>query len=150
MNDHLALLPMILPKAIAWAEAQSKLILAHGVPLDAASIDDARSVGVANPEAIRIAQVTGMPLPEDAELRMLALSTGLLGQETVGLTLGHGIFILRGHASRRLFTHEFRHVHQYEQAGSIGAFLRAYLDQILDAGYWDAPFERDAREHEMP
>ncbi len=42
----------------------------------------------------------------------------------------------------RLLRHEFRHVHQYEKAGSISAFLPIYLGQI------DAPLEADARAHE--
>ena len=149
MNDHFAILPAILPKAIAWAEAQSTHILAQGTPLDAAGIEDARRVGVANPEAIRIMVLSRMPLPDDEGLRLLAGDTGLLGTGTLGLTLGHGIFILDGYASRPLLTHEFRHVHQYEQAGSIGAFLRTYLEQIFTVGYEDAPLERDARAHEL-
>jgi hypothetical protein len=148
-TDLIELLPTMLPKAIAWAEAQSQLILAQGAPLGDQDIEDARTVGVANPQAVRIAIVPRMPLPEDADLRTLALDTGLLGPETTGLTLGHGILILRGQESRPLFTHELRHVHQYEQAGSIAAFLRAYLEQISSVGYWDAPFERDARAHEL-
>lgn len=50
MNVLAAVLPMILPKAIAWAEAQSRLIMEHGFPLTAAGITDARTVGVATPE----------------------------------------------------------------------------------------------------
>lgn len=51
--------------------------------------------------------------------------------------------------SVRLVTHELRHVHQYETAGSIAAFLPVYLQQILDYGYAHAPLEMDARAHEQ-
>lgn len=149
MSDPNAELQKIIPKAIAWAEAQCNFIMAHGVPLSAPDIADARTVGVLSPEKIRIVFVTSMPLPNDDELRPVALAEGMLGPDTAGLTLGHGIFILKGHESRRLFTHEFRHVHQYERAGSIESFLLEYLDQVFTLGYWDAPLEMDARAHEL-
>jgi hypothetical protein len=66
----------------------------------------------------------------------------------VGLTLGHSIFICRGHQTRRLLSHELRHVHQYEANGSIAEFLPMYLQQIAEVGYANAPFEIDARAHE--
>lgn len=149
MSDRNAELQKILPKAIAWAEDRSDFIMTHGVPLSAQDIADARTVGVSSPEKIRIVVVTSMPLPDDDELRSVALALGMLGPATAGLTLGHGIFILQGHESRRLFTHELRHVYQYERAGSMESFLLEYLDQVLTIGYWDAPLEMDARAHEL-
>jgi len=77
-----------------------------------------------------------------------ALGTGLLGPGMVGLTLGYGVYICRGHGTVRLLSHEFRHVYQYERAGSIAAFLPVYLHQIATVGYYNAPFEIDARAHE--
>ena len=67
----------------------------------------------------------------------------------VGLTLGYSIFIVNGHVNDRLLSHELRHVQQYERAGSIAAFLPTYLSQIVDLGYENAPFEIDARAHEI-
>jgi hypothetical protein len=67
----------------------------------------------------------------------------------LGLTLGHSIFIVRGHKDRRLLSHELRHVHQYEHHGSIAAFLPVYLQQIVEVGYANAPLEADARAHEI-
>jgi hypothetical protein len=42
--------------------------------------------------------------------------------------------------------HEFRHVYQVERAGSMEAFLKTYLEQIVEFGYDDAPWEVEARE----
>jgi hypothetical protein len=39
-------------------------------------------------------------------------------------------------------------VHQYEEAGSIAAFLATYLEQIVTFTYAHAPLELDARRHE--
>jgi hypothetical protein len=66
----------------------------------------------------------------------------------VGITFGHGIYIREGTVSNRLVSHELRHVHQYEAAGSIAAFLATYLQQIVTVGYDNAPLELDARAHE--
>ena len=144
-----AVLPGLVPKAIAWAEAQAALVAQAGRPLDGAMLAVARSVGVQQPERIRIAEVTHLPLPLDAHLRKAALVSGLLGPSTLGLTLGYGIFICSKHVGVRLLSHEFRHVHQYEAAGSIATFLPAYLDQIAAVGYRNAPYEVDARTHEV-
>ena len=66
-----------------------------------------------------------------------------------GLTLGYSILICHGQMCRRLLSHECRHVFQYEQAGSIASFLPRYLESVIQVGYWDCPFERDARAHEL-
>jgi hypothetical protein len=80
---------------------------------------------------------------------MAAQQTGLLGPGMVGLTLGHTVFIILGCKTVQLLSHELRHVHQYEQFGSIAAFLPVYLAQIVEVGYDNAAFEVDARSHEV-
>ena len=88
-------------------------------------------------------------MPEDRELQAAAVQTGLLGPHMAGLTLGYSVFVRRGHDTWQLLSHEFRHVAQYERAGSIADFLPVYLRQIVEAGYFNAPLEKDAREHEI-
>ena len=148
MFDLAAELPRLLPKAIAWAEAEAAQARTLGAPLDAPGLGLARAVGVRKPELVRIVELDSLPLPTDPELRFAALQTGLLGPGMIGLTLGYSIFILRGQSSNRLVSHECRHVHQYEAAGSIARFLPVYLQQIVLHGYDRAPFELDARAHE--
>ena len=74
---------------------------------------------------------------------------GFLTEETIGLTLGYGIYIKQGYLTTRLLSHELRHVHQYEQAGSAKAFLSRYISEIMRFGYMDSPYEVDARNHEV-
>ena len=148
MSDLAAALPRLLPKAIAWAEREAAAALTSGVPLSATGVRLAEHVGVCRPEFVRVVEAASLPFPADAELALVATQTGLLGPDMVGLTLGHAVFVLKGHASNRLISHECRHVHQYEVAGSIAAFLPLYLDQIAAFGYDEAPFEVDARAHE--
>ena len=142
------ILAAILPKAIAWAEARSTEILASGVPLSDIGRRLAHLAGVNRPDRVRVSEVASIPFPDDPELREATLAAGLLGPGTIGLTLGYGIYIRAGHSSNRLVSHECRHVHQYEEAGSIAAFLPVYLEQILSVGYTAAPLEVDARAHE--
>ncbi|MBY4870002.1 hypothetical protein DIE14_29950 [Burkholderia sp. Bp9017] len=149
MIDLADILPSALPDAVAWAAAQAAHGLARGVPLTPAQADDARAVGVAQPERIRIVVADRLPFPDTPALGAIARDTGLLSPGTIGLTLGHAVFVLRGQETRRLLAHEFRHVHQYEAAGSIGAFLARYLHEIATVGYHDAPLEVDARQHEF-
>ncbi|MDN7914605.1 hypothetical protein [Burkholderia cepacia] len=149
MIDLADILPSALPAAVAWAEAEAARGIAQGAPLTSAQADDARKVGVAQPERIRVVIVERMPFPETPTLAAIARDTGLLSPGTIGLTLGHAVYVLRGQDTRRLLTHEFRHVHQYEAAGSIGAFLARYLQEIATVGYHDAPLEADARQHEF-
>ena len=134
------------PKAVDWAESQQADILAIGVPLSPEQMAMARGVGVAQPENIRIKLVDRLPLPQDTELADAALQAGLLSQDKTGLTLFYGIFLCqRDSGNRNLIAHECRHVQQYEQRGSITAFLQEYLPQIV-TGYFEAPLERDARQ----
>jgi hypothetical protein len=143
-------LPKLLPRAIAWAEARAAKAAAVGARLTAAEEEIARAVGVARPELVRV-EIVGerLPMPDDPALREAARQAGLLAPGMVGLTLGYSIFICAGHKTRRLLSHELRHVHQYEQHGSIAGFLPIYLEQVIEVGYSDAPLERDAREHEL-
>ena len=143
------LLPRLMPRAIAWAEAVAAHVASAGKPLDASGLSDAKIVGVQEPGRIRILMVDHLPLPSDPELQAAALQTDLLGPTMAGLTLGHSILICQGQMCRRLLSHECRHVFQYEQAGSIAAFLPLYLDSIVQVGYWNSPFEHDARAHEQ-
>ena len=142
-------LPRLLPRAVAWAEEVAGHVASAGEPLDASGLSDAKTVGVQRPERVRVLMVDHLPLPSDSDLQAAALQTGLLGPTMTGLTLGHSILIRRGQLSRRLLTHECRHVFQYEQAGSIAEFLPSYLQSIVQVGYFDSPFEKDARAHEM-
>ena len=145
MPDLADQLPVLLPRILAWANAQADSILHQGDPLNAAGLTLASRVGVAQPERIRILTVTTVPAPEDPELQRIAVEQNLIGPSTAGLTLGYGIFILNGCLTPRLLAHECRHVYQYEVAGSIEAFLPLYLQQIAEFTYHRAPYELDAR-----
>ena len=56
---------MLLPLACEWAAAQEQRILATGEALSDAMLGDARLVGVAIPERIRLLYVPEIPIPDD-------------------------------------------------------------------------------------
>jgi hypothetical protein len=141
-------LKALMPRAVAWAQDEAAAGASAGRAASPAELDVARRVGVRAPERIRIVAVEALPAPADPALREAAVRTGLLDPRMVGLTLGHTVFVRHGHESARLLAHEFRHVFQYETAGSIAGFLPEYVRQVAEHGYFDAPFERDARAHE--
>lgn len=146
--DLAGILPALLPAAVAWAMLQERAAISGGEPLTPDGLRIARRAGVLVPGRIRVRTVDALPVPDDPELREAAIRAGLIAPGMVGLTLGYGIFVRRGHADRRLLSHECRHVQQYEAHGGIAGFLPVYLAQVARDGYADAAFEIDARDHE--
>lgn len=112
MTDLAAVLPRLLPHAIAWVHAQEFMILGNGIALTETERKLAVTVGVQYPDRVRIKLVRQIPGPADPELRSIASQTGLIGPHIGAITLGHGIYILEGRHFNRLVSHELRHVHQ--------------------------------------
>lgn len=135
----------LLPLAVAWAEEQEQRILATGVALTPSQFSDARHVGVAHPELVRLLPAASIPVPEHPLLRAAGDATGLVSPFTAGLTLRYGIFIRSDVCDdRNLIAHELVHTAQYERMGGIAAFLRQYLHECLTIGYPAAPMEQEA------
>ncbi len=132
-----------------WSEVKAGEVLREGVPLTEDEAQLATAVGVEHPERVRILEVDAIPSPKDESIQAVARSHGFDFSAFKGLTLGHGILVVRGSRTRRLVAHELRHVHQYENAGSMAAFLETYITQLQAYGYQDAPLEVDARRYEQ-
>jgi len=137
----------LLPLASAWTQDQEGIALRLGVPLSASEMNDARTVGVAHPDRVRLLRVQTIPMPDHPRLRAAAEATQLISPLTGGLTVRYGIFI---HADwwrdRRLVVHELVHTSQYERRGGFEPFLQHYLSECLLIGYPNAPMEREAIE----
>ena len=145
--ELLTLLPRLKPLADEWAEEQQARILETGEPLDEKWNEIAKFVGVREPWKVRVLVVPAIPKPENSELLAACEAVDLLGPDTVGLTLFHGIYLVEALGlDVGLRAHELRHVFQYEQAGSIPRFLDVYLPQLLMNGKGMAPLEVDARQ----
>jgi hypothetical protein len=140
------LLTLTTPVVHAWASWQAARGHRRGRPLSQAEREVAMAVGVSEPERVRLMLVDRVPIPGTAWLERIARRLDLPGPDVDGLTLGETIFIRRTALSLALLAHECRHVRQYEAAGTLGRFLRLYLQEVARHGYHDAPMEADARE----
>lgn len=135
--------------ACMWVNQQQEYIDNFGAKLTPHQIALAIQVGVRQPERIRILTVEKIPSPNDETLSKLAEKLNFLGPGTLGITLGYCIYVRDGYVDDRLLSHEFRHVYQFEESGSIQVFIGEYLQQLIQYGYELSPFEIDSREHEF-
>jgi hypothetical protein len=138
-------LELLLPLAAEWVEQEEARILRDGVALTGVQQADARTVGVAQPERVRVLVVAKIPMPEHPALVLAGTEAGLLGGATIGLSLRYGIYLKAGfETGRGLLAHELVHTAQYERLGSPLSFLRQYLGECLGVGYPEAPLEQEA------
>jgi hypothetical protein len=139
-------LEMLLPLACAWAVGQERAIVQSGVALNESQLADARRVGVAQPERVRLLRVAQIPVPTAPALAAAARATNLINPLTHGLTLRYGIFIRADCWNQRpLVVHELIHTSQYERLGGFEGFLRPYLlECITPPGYPYGPMEQEA------
>lgn len=136
---------LLLPYIARWIDAQERRILAEGTPLDERGIADARRIGIACPERVRLLKVNQVPLPVGALIESLGKWVGAPGGQTAGLAARYGIFIRADvWDDRRLIAHELTHTAQYERLGGVGPFLRQYLTECLTSGYAAADLELEA------
>lgn len=120
-------------------------MLRLGVPLSNQELADARAIGVAEPDRVRLLQLDRVPFPSDPMLKAAAAAIQFLTPTTCGLTLRYGIFVRSDcWRERALIAHELAHVMQYERLGGILPFLRQYLSECLTIGYPAAPLEQEA------
>jgi len=134
-----------LPLATAWALEQERFILENGVPLTNVQLADAKLVGVARPERVRLFRVEHIPLPEHPELREMTEALRLTMPDLPGLTFRYGIYLRASHWwQRRFVVHELAHTAQYERLDGVRAFLECYLYECLAIGFISAPMEQEA------
>lgn len=136
----------LLPLACTWALEQEQLILETGTSLTENEMADARKIGVAFPEKIRLLRVVAIPQPENSDLRAAVQLLDFLTPSTIGLSLRYGIFIQQDNWRRRnLVVHEMVHTLQYERLGGFEPFLKQYLEECMTVGYLFSPLELEAR-----
>jgi hypothetical protein len=144
---------MLLPLACAWAAGQESAILQVGIALTELQLADARRIGVAQPERVRLLRVAQIPSPTHPALAAAGSASGLISPSTAGLTVRYGIFIRDDYwGQRRYVVHELVHTIQYERFGGFNAFLRHYLwECVAPPGYPLGLLEQEAKrvEHEI-
>jgi hypothetical protein len=138
----------LLPLAYAWAAEQERIILESGVALTEAQLADAKSVGVLQPERVRLLRVAQIPVPADPVLAAAITAAGFISPVTGGLAVRYGVFIRDDcWEQRHILVHLLVHVMQYERLGGFSGFLRPYLFEcLIPPGYPYGPLEREALE----
>jgi len=130
---------------VQWAKAKERVILKHGTVLSPQYMQDAKSVGLKYPERVRIYEVPQIPIPKHPILKAVAEAIQFLSQATIGISLGHGIFIHDNFSDDRYtIVHELVHTMQCEKFGGLHPFLKKYLWECLEIGYPQAPMEQEA------
>ena len=116
-------LEILLSFACAWGVGQERAILQSGVALSESQLADARQVGVAQPERVRLLRVAQIPVPTAPALAAAARATNPINPLTHGLTLRYGIFIRVDCWNQRpLVIHELVHTSQYERLVDLRVF----------------------------
>src|SRR5437762_13430477 len=111
---------LLLPLACQWAAAQEQDICSRGQALSDAQIADARLVGVAEPQRVRLLYLPEIPVPEHPALRAAANATQVISPFRGGLTLRYGSLIRCECISRRpTVGHQLGRTGQYERLCSI-------------------------------
>ncbi|MEM9280819.1 MAG: hypothetical protein AAGA96_03250, partial [Verrucomicrobiota bacterium] len=99
----------------------------------------------------RILPVPRVPTPGAPFTRLLSLFSGFFAEGPTGMAVGYGIYLEATQATNpSLLVHELTHVAQFERLGGIEPFLRDYLTQCVQDGYWDAELEQEARNAAAP
>ncbi|WP_035615444.1 hypothetical protein [Haloferula sp. BvORR071] len=132
----------VAPAISRWAQIQERRILAEGVPLQAEHLAFATELKIQNPEEVRVLEVQQIPMPVPDPLIRMARNFGIRIILPAGMTLGRGIYVLKGNWG--VMRHELVHVEQYQTLGGIGPFMQRYILECLFHGYEDAPLEVDA------
>ncbi len=139
----------LLPLALSWLLSVEEATLTQGRSLSPVELQDAQVVGVQQPEKIRILSVESIAQPENPLLLQAMTEIGMPLEGVAGRATGYGVEVVYGTESRALLRHEFRHVYQFEQAGSMANFVENYVKSVLADGYQNSEFERDARSFEV-
>jgi len=137
----------LVPLAYQWAKQQEDFVLAHGFPLTARLLDDARLAGVRDCSKIRVLIVDRIPLPDDPELAAATRNAGVITNETRCMGFGHAIIIRDDcWGDRELLLHNLIHIAQCEECGGLEPWIYRYLgDRRNCAKFTLGSLEEEAR-----
>jgi len=136
----------LLPFADAWAQRQELALLKTGMSLTPSQFKDAQQAGVLCPEKVRLMVSDVIPVPKDLFWAACTFLYQLVCSKPIGFALGYGIYIQPKYLnSRSVLVHELVHVAQHERFDDLKAFVKAYLSEVLEFGYRNAPLEQEAK-----
>ena len=92
--------------AALWINRHENIIVRHGRPLRAEEERFARTVGILQPEKVRVLALPRIPAPLGGLLGFLERRTGFSLADAAGVTLGYGIYLNARAESPALVHHE--------------------------------------------
>ena len=132
------------PLALEWLNETETNLLKSGQPLSDADVAMARTVGVQQPERVRVVILAKFPVPENDDLLTEARKYGLGSEAEGGRTMGYVIILKKKYADERwILAHELVHVAQQEQMGKE-TFIRRFIAERELIGYRRMPLELEA------
>ncbi|MEO0414698.1 MAG: hypothetical protein AAF226_07080 [Verrucomicrobiota bacterium] len=140
-----------LPWAVRWVQQQEERVLKEGRPLTEWEMEWAADVSIERPEKVRVLEVNSVPTPGKLLTTLAEKLLRTFSFDATGMAVRYGIYLNVMHSQNpSLLVHEMAHVAQYERLGGIQPFLKRYLDECLEDGYWDSSLEREARKAAAP
>ncbi|MEO0343253.1 MAG: hypothetical protein AAF198_07435 [Pseudomonadota bacterium] len=138
----------LIDQAFQFTLRNNRLLEAHalevGRPLSPQGIKLARSLGVRNPEKVRIVIVKKIPKTNTAERIIQATPLVNPGTVIAGLAAGYGIFLAEGYGDKIwVLAHELVHTAQFERYG-MEEMTRRYLTESVVLRDRLIPLEREA------
>jgi hypothetical protein len=128
-----------------WVARQESAIQKAGRLLSPQELDDARAIGIGDPEDISVLVVDDVPVPGPRWMQDLGARFGFRPSGIAGMCLDRGIFLRKSSlGSRGILVHELVHTAQFARLGSKKAFLRNYLLECIIDGYAGASLEEEA------
>jgi hypothetical protein len=114
--------------AYQWCKATEEFVLAHGVPLSARQLGDARLAGVKDCGRIRVLVVDRIPLPDNPDLAAATRRAQIITEDTPCVGFGHAL-VIRADAwsDRELLVHNMVHIAQCERSGGLEPWVYRYL-----------------------
>ena len=108
----------------------------------------AKKVGVQDVERVRLS--IWSEWPEHARQTMTQAATVLFSNSDAirGFAFDQYVVLKFSDFEPTLLAHELRHVTQWEQYGNRFEYMTEYIRQIIESGYRNSFFERDARAFE--
>ena len=87
-----------------------------------------------------------MPTSDEADLRQALEQFSISTPFTTGLTIGYGVFLLRGSLSDAQLARQLKRVAQFESCEGIPSFFGKHIAEVNEYGRDRAPLEVEARE----
>ena len=142
-------LDLLTPLALQWVNEIEQKYVNTGRSLNKEELQMARSLGVSQPEKVRVIVLKSFPDPGNNFLLLQTKNYGLGASSEGGRTMGNIIMLKAQHKDKRwLMARELAHIVQQEKMGR-NAYVRRFIAEYEIVGRQRSPLELEARKIAM-